>query len=609
MLKIENLYINYGETSVLRNISLSLRKGDSLAIIGESGAGKTTLALSVMGLCKGTKTGRIVWNDRELLTLNENELRSIRGNEISLVFQNTGDALHPLYRIIEQVKEALLVHSLPEGKAAEEKALQLLELVGMKDMREYYPHQLSGGQKQKVLIAMAIANEPDLIILDEPTTSLDPVTRIEILGLIKNIAKNRIIILITHDISTVYSLTEETAVLYNGEILEKHNTAELLNDPLHPYTRGLIRSYPAMDRTKDLQGIPGRMHRNIRGCVFHERCTQHIDKCLDIKPELVKHGERLIACHRGGIVPLLEARELAAFYDNKIIIKNIDFNLYEGETLALVGESGSGKTTLAMAIMGLCGSTGEIRLDSVPVGKRDKEFFSRIQIVMQNPKETISHRFNVLQAVSEPLDIMKKTHEDDVKGRVISVLQDVELPCDDSFLAEYPHHLSMGEIQRLAIARSLILNPKILIADEPTSSLDPSVQGKLLKLFMNLQEKRGMAILFITHDIAIARKISDRIMVMLDGNIIEEGFSNIIINKPAHPYTRQLVESAPSFENKIDNGLNKKNNILAAATGCAYYKRCDIAGEECLNTVPRLITTDNRKVACFGIERGLENCN
>lgn len=353
-----------------------------------------------------------------------------------------------------------------------------------------------------------------------------------------------------------------------------------------------------MDRTRDIQGIPGSMHRNIRGCVFHDRCTQHIDKCLDIKPELIKHGERLIACHRSGIVPLLEARELAAYYDTKIIIKNIDFSLYEGETLALVGESGSGKTTLAKAIMGLCGSAGEIKLDSARVEKRNKEFFSKIQIVMQNPRETISHRFNVMQAVSEPFDIMKMTHDFDVKGRVISALQDVELPCDDEFLAEYPHHLSMGEIQRLAIARSLILNPKILIADEPTSSLDPSVQGKLLKLFMNLQEKRGMAILFITHDIAIARKISDRIMVMLDGYIIEEGFSNIIINKPLHPYTKQLVESAPSFENTISSTIDK-DNFTIIETGCPFYNRCGIAGDECRNTMPALITKGNRRVACF----------
>ncbi|HOV82396.1 MAG TPA: ABC transporter ATP-binding protein [Methanothrix sp.] len=533
---------------ILCGVEMSLERGCCLALIGESGAGKSTLGLSIMGLFPGSASGEIIFQGRNMLRLSQEKLRQMRGRDMAMVFQNVEGALDPVQRIADQVAEAAAVHRSISSRAAGSMALQHLLSMGLsEDKARLYPHQISGGEKQRALIAMATINDPDLLILDEPTASLDALTKSDITRRLASCISGRICILITHDLSLARALADRMAVLYSGRIMEMGAAKDLLENPLHPYTRGLVRSYPDMTVTKDLQGIAGRMEQSVPGCPFHRRCTQKIEVCSREvpNPRRIERGDRVLACHRGGIIPLLEVRGLSVSYGSSPILQDINLTLYEGETVAVVGESGSGKSTLARAIMGLCRpARGSIILEGRHVQSWDGDFYSRVQMVFQNPGESVSHRMNVLEAVSEPLVVQRRGRSGEMLPLARGALRQAELPCDDDFLKRYPHELSGGEVQRVAIARALVLRPRLLLADEPTSALDPSVQAKILKLLMSLQERMGLGLLFITHDIAVARKISDRIAVMRKGRIVEEGPAPDVLLNPRHSYTRRLVESA-----------------------------------------------------------------
>ena len=545
-LSIRDLKVSFGKTQILRGLDIHIEKGNCLALVGESGSGKTTLGLAIMGLARGSASGEISFQGKNHLKLSQEELRELRGSEMAMVFQNVEDALDPVQRIQDQIAEAITVHRSISAKNAGDMAVQHLLSVGLDiEKASMYPHQLSGGEKQRTLIAMALVNDPDLLILDEPTASLDALTKADIIGLFRSAILGRICIVITHDLSLAAALAEKIAVLYAGRIMEMGRTGDLLRNPRHPYTRGLIRSYPAMTATKDLQGILGGLVHGLPGCPFHERCTQKIDICSRQVPPQMEEDGRIIACHRGGIVPLLEIENLGLAFDSYSALRDVNISLYEGETLALVGESGSGKTTLSKVIMGLYeADTGAVILEGQIVNKWDSEFYSRVQMIFQNPKESVSHRMNVLHAVLEPMQVQKKGSHEERLQRAKEVLRMVELPDDDDFLKRYPHELSGGEVQRVAIARALALGPKLLIADEPTSALDPSVQAKIFESLDNLQDRMGLAMIFITHDIALARKVSDRMAVMYKGRIVEEGLTNEILIHPQHPYTRRLVDCA-----------------------------------------------------------------
>lgn len=573
MLRIRGLRVSFSDKEILKGIDLDLERGESIAIVGESGAGKTTLGLCIMGLSSGRCSGEIRLMETDLFGLSEKDYRRLRGNEIAMVFQNVEDALDPVQRVQDQIIEAITIHS--SGRCQQTDIKKLLHSVGLgAEKARAYPHQLSGGERQRVLIAMALANDPWLLILDEPTASLDAITKADIVGLLRSALARRISIVITHDISLAAALTKKTAVLYAGMIVELGPTEKVLKNPLHPYTRGLIRSYPSMITTKDLQGIPGRTDRHLDGCPFHQRCTQMIDMCRKEIPKLMKAGggSRLVACHRGGIVPLLETRNLCKKFNSFYALNNLDLTLYEGETLALVGESGSGKTTLSKVIMGIYNQdSGEVFLESLRVNKRDMAFYSRVQLIFQNPRESISHRMNVMDVVLEPLVLHRKGTKEEMTSRAKEVLDLVELPSDYEFVKRYPHQLSGGEVQRVAIARALALGPKLLIADEPTSSLDPSVQAKIMKLLLNLQDKMGLGMLFITHDIALARKVSDRVAIMLRGQIVETGRTDEIMSCPEHNYTRRLIDCASGRCDKaIEAGVPASSEPVGDKLLAAY---------------------------------------
>jgi peptide/nickel transport system ATP-binding protein len=549
LLEIRGLRVSYGDDTVLNGVDLDLAGDETLAIIGESGAGKTTLGMTIMRLAEARVQGSIRFNGQELLSLPDSEIQNIRWNRIAMVFQNVSNVLNPVHSILDQVAEPMIAHKLCHRDQARLRAGELLEHFGVPGERfAAYPHQLSGGEQQRVLLAMALANDPDLLIMDEPLSSLDVTTREELGELLRRIDGHRSSLVITHDLDTAGRLSDKVAVLYGGRIVEIGLTQEVLRHPRHPYTRALIRAYPNMTTVKDLQGIKGRMTRPVSGCPFHPRCTQAIPICSERMPALTQAQGRWLACHRGGIVTLLSVDRVSTSFGPVRAVDSVSLDIEAGETLALVGQSGSGKTTLAKTIMGLhAPSGGVILLEGKEVINRGKDFYRRVQMIFQNPGESLSHRLSVLELVMEPLEVQKMGAKEQRRQKAIRTIEEVELPQGERFLRAYPHHLSGGELQRVAIARALALDPDLLIADEPTAFLDASVGAKILKLLLNLQEHRGLSMLYITHDIATARKVSDRIAVMLGGQIIEVGPSNEVVAAPRQAYTRKLINSASAL--------------------------------------------------------------
>ena len=565
MLKIDNLSVNFEDERVLKGIDLEVQAGECIGVVGESGAGKTTLGLSTMRLLNGNVSGKIYIEDMELMALSEEETRRIRWNRIAMAFQSAENRLNPTHEILDQVAEPMIAHLSSGTAKAKQRAAEVLQEAGLATTKfHHYPHQLSAGEQQRVLIAMALINDPEVLILDEPISSLDAGSRIEMITFLKQAIEGRAVLVMTHDISTAARLTSKIATLYGGRIVELGPTNAVLSRPRHPYTRALLRSYPNMTTMKDLQGIKGRMDRQATGCAFHPRCTQAIPICKKQIPPLVKHDGWLVACHRGGIIPALSLNKLSKSFGHLKAVAEVSLTLEHGETLALVGQSGSGKTTLARMIAGILKpDKGYVQLETVESEQRGKEYHRTVQLVFQNPGEALSHRLTVLESVREPLEIQGIGDKEERDEMAKKVIEEVELPSTDKFLDEYPHHLSGGELQRVNIARALVLNPKVLIADEPTAFLDSSIQAKVLKLLMKLQENRGLSMLFITHDIAVARKISDRIAVMQQGKIVEEGSTSQVITNPSRSYTKELLRAAAELhaEGEDEGAIVLSENI------------------------------------------------
>jgi peptide/nickel transport system ATP-binding protein len=546
ILRVENLSVCYNmnepKNIAVDKINFNLHRGSSLGIIGESGSGKTSVALALMGLIEkpANVEGRILFDNSDLNSLSEKEKNLYRWNKISIVFQNGLDILNPVLTVHEQILECILQHTLLSKYEAGKKVKQLFDMVGLDTVwAEYYPHQLSGGMQQRVFLAMALSCDPEILVVDEPTTSMDTVSKHKIMELLKRLQRQNkfALVVISHDMEAVTELTTQIIVLYSGKTVEEGPSKEVLFNPLHTYTRGLINASPDINPYRDLWGIPGEKGRNnFGGCPFYDRCNQKLPECRTKNPKLeYVSPDRRVACNRGGIVTLLSGKDIYKSFTFKgrtlTACENCEIKIRSGEVVVLTGESGSGKSTLAGILSGvLQADKGTVLFNGHNVkGNNFTRQKNGIQIVFQDPFTSINERLTILEAVMEPLDILKAGTRFERLEKVIQALKDVYISCDEEYLQRKCHTLSGGQRQRVSLARSLVMEPAILIADEIGSMLDSSTQANILRLLRGLQNKRGFAMLYITHETALARKIADRVYIMKKGKIIKNTASSFVL--------------------------------------------------------------------------------
>lgn len=609
----------------LDQVSLSLRPGHITALVGESGSGKTTLGKAVMGLLPeyAEIRGSVKLHDLEIPGASETTLNEIRWSKVAMLFQNGPQNLNPVHRILDQVAEPLIKHGAAKKEEARARALDILGRMGLNpSLGGRFPHELSGGEVQRALLAMALILDPEVLILDEPTAALDAISKAFVSRVIMRIRNDdKAVLLITHDLDLARNLADDLVMLYLGKIMETMPAKDLFAYPLHPYTMALGRSYPGMEAHKDLGGIRGdafyrvvhrhaesngevRSHSHVianesfhenghsppRGCLFQLRCTQALAGCSEKSVPLLPVENHLVRCRRGGIVNILELKEVEKKYGYVKALQPTSLSLRAGETFCLVGETGSGKTTLAMIAAGVLNSDSGSRIFEgrdmdVWIRKDYGSLAGKIGLIHQNPAQAVSHRLSVFDIIAEPLRIQKREKGgEETRKRVLEELKNVRLSTEPGFTRRYPHELSMGTLQRVCIARALITRPSMLVADEPTSSLDPSVQAKILKMMHDLQIEMGLTMLFVTHDLGLARKIGDRIGVMLAGKIVEAGPVSEVMCRTAHPYTRLLVAGAGGMIDTETIGPEEPGN-----GGCPFVSRCGRAGKSCSQDLPERV--------------------
>jgi peptide/nickel transport system ATP-binding protein len=570
MLRVQNLKVTYTGPPPVRavdGLDLSVAGGECLGVLGESGSGKSSLARAMLGLCsEATVTGSIQLGDIDLDCLDEKGWQRIRWNRLALVFQSTA-SLNPVLRIGQQIAESLAVHTRLGDRAIRARIDDLLVRVGLGDWAaDRYPRELSGGQRRLCLMAMALACDPDVIILDEPTAGLDPLRREQVLDLLAGLRDaGHTLLMFTHDVASLQIVADRVGVMYRGWLAEVGPTATVLEDPRNPYTWGLLNAHPTLGTVKDLRGIRGTPpDPTVRatGCPFLERCTQAVDDCHHDRPPLVaptgESNGRVVACVRGGLVPVLEARDVRKHYrvrrgalrhDDIPAVDGISLTVREGEVVGVVGPTGAGKSTLGQLLLRLVEpDSGHIVLegrDLTAAGPDQmKAARRRAQLLFQDPFEALSPRMTIRQVVREPLDVQQIGDVQARNGMVEDIMREVRLPPEAGFLDRHTHELSGGQLQRVALARALVLDPKLLIADEAVAMLDPSEQTKLVQLLKHLQVERGMAMLFVSHDLAIVLRIADRVVVLDEGRIVEEAPSTRLLTHPTHPTTRRLLAAS-----------------------------------------------------------------
>lgn len=561
VLEVSNLECCYhtdnGAVKAIDGISFGLEAGEIIGVIGESGSGKTTLALSIMRLLDGRASisGTISYNGMDIARLPEPEMNRFRWKDIAIVFQNSLDVLNPVMTVGNQVIEPLLKHEDISVREAEARCDDLFRTVGLDSVwMDAYPHQLSGGMRQRVLLAMALSCNPKLLILDEVTSALDAYTRKEIRDLLIGLQKRNGygMVVVSHDLSFVSSLASRMIVLYAGRVVESGPTIDIINAPRHPYTRGLIHSTPDIFIYRDLWGIPGGEASGgdgYAGCPFGRRCTQSIDICRTSPPLLQPCGNgREVACHRGGTATLLRADDIRFRYTlpgGRMLhaVDGVDVEVREGEVLAIVGQTASGKSTLAHILAGILRpESGTVRfMDGEVYGGNYGHRFGGIQIVFQDPFSSTSNRFTVLDAVREPLDINGIGTAAERLDMAREALRQVRLPTTDEFLGRYCGALSGGQRQRVALARAMVMKPKLLIADETTSALDVSTAANVLRTLKGIQNRKGFAMIYISHDLSLTLKIADRIAVMDAGRIVETGNAHEVMLHPRDDRTKRLI--------------------------------------------------------------------
>ncbi len=504
---------------VVNSISFDIRRGETLALVGESGSGKSVTAHSILRLLPYPlaqhPSGTIHYDGLNLLKLPERKLRGIRGNRIAMVFQEPMTSLNPLHSIEKQINEVLALHKGLRGKAATQRTLELLELVGIPEPHKRLkalPHELSGGQRQRVMIAMALANEPELLIADEPTTALDVTVQLKILELLKDLQARlgMAMLIITHDLKLVRRIAQRVCVMQNGELVEQADCETLFNTPQHPYTRELLAAEPDGDPV----------------------ASEDADILLQVEDLRVWFP--------------IKKGLLRRTVDHVKAVDGINFSLQRGQTLGIVGESGSGKSTLGLAILRLIGSQGGIRFGEHHLGgmsqREVRPLRREMQVVFQDPFGSLSPRMTVGMIIGEGLRIHAIGSAAEQEQAIIDALKEVGL--DPESRHRYPHEFSGGQRQRIAIARALVLKPALILLDEPTSALDRTVQRQVVDLLRSLQVKYNLTYLFISHDLAVVRAISHQLMVVKQGQVVEQGDAKALFRAPQHPYTRQLLEAA-----------------------------------------------------------------
>ena len=523
ILEIKNLNIKIkNKISILKDINLEIKESQTLALVGQSGSGKSMLAHSILNLLpRGANfslEGEISFKNKNILNYSKKDLQHLRGNEISMIFQEPMSALNPLHKIEQQIAEIIYAHNLISDKEIKKQVFDLLQKVeldkygSLEKIANAYPHELSGGQRQRVVIAMAIANKPKLLIADEPTTALDLTIQFQILKLLEKLKKEykMSILLITHDLKVVKQFCDYIYVINEGEIVEHNEKDELFSNPKKEYTQMLL---------KDIKSSNDFSEKN--------KNTILEIKNLSVKFPITKGIFKKVV-------------------DNFIAVNDISFTLYEGQSFGIIGESGSGKSTLAQAILKLEKSQGEIMYfekDINSINKKElRELRSSMQIVFQDPFNSLNPRMSVYEIIKEGLDIHTSLHEEEKVLKVINILNEVSMPIDS--LNKYPHEFSGGQRQRIAVARALILEPKLLILDEPTSALDRQVQFQLLELLKSLQKKYNLTYIFISHDLEVIQSICNRVAVMKEGKIVENNYVKELFSNPTHSYTKELIQAS-----------------------------------------------------------------
>jgi peptide/nickel transport system ATP-binding protein len=630
---------------VLRGVSFAVERGRSYGLVGESGCGKSTAALGIVRYLprNGRVTsGSITVAGKDVLSLGARGLRDYHARTVSMVYQNPGAALNPGIRVGPQVAEAFTVLGVP-GKEAEERARDALARVQIADpgsVMDRYPHQLSGGMQQRVVIAMALAKDPALLILDEPTTGLDATVEAEVLDLVANLQAEieTAVLFISHNLGVISKMCDHVGVLYAGRLVEEGPVETVLQDPRHPYTVGLLRCIPRGGVRKDrgrLDTIPGflpSLGATIPGCVYADRCALADDRCATEEPELepvaADHTARcfhhdkaqdlpreeaadlLLAPIDRTATPLLEFDDLGkVFHQHGVDIHalvGVSAALWSGETLGLVGESGSGKTTLARTLLGIISPTsGAVELESHTLEpryqKRSRDELRALQIVYQNPDSALNRRHSVRRILERTMQKLVGIRGAEADRRVSELAGRVRL--SERTLTQKPVQLSGGLKQRAAIARAFAGEPKLVVCDEPTSALDVSVQAAILNLLVELQAEQGVSYIFISHDLGVVRYISDRIAVLYLGRLMELGPADVVFDGPHHPYTEALLSAVPTIDGGGRERIRLEGDIPSAAeppTGCVFNTRCPRKiGAICETSEPPLVDVEpNHRMRC-----------